>query len=183
MTYWSSTEASIKKQVHPVKDVEYVTLTSGQVEFSAHATPTESRWMSNNYITRCHRRFELVGVSCSWSSSSSCSSRQREPAPDRGLAALSDPRLSIPVEWERSAAIARATWGQYVAVCSVSNTQPFRNPFENKVWEVYFSEYVCSFVIIVDYVSVCICIRIVVSQLYNRETYQCAVEDSRYLLI
>ena len=45
--------------------------------------------------------------------------------------------------------------------------QPFLNPFENKVWEVYFSKEVCSFVIIVDYVSACICIRIVVSWLYN----------------
>ena len=66
-----------------------ITLTSGRVEFGADAKPTGSRWMSNNYITRCHRRFELVGVrdkqtvssvkgSCCWSSrqawfSSSCS--------------------------------------------------------------------------------------------------------------
>ena len=47
------------------------------------------------------------------------------------------------------------------------HTQPFRNPFENKVWEVYFSKEVCSFVIIVDYVSAYICIRIVISRLYN----------------
>ena len=39
--------------------------------------------------------------------------------------------------------------------------------FSNKVWEVYFSKEVCSFVIIVDYVSACICIRIVVLRLYN----------------
>ena len=57
---------------------------------------------------------------------------------------------------------------------SVSNSplthnqhQPFRNPFENKVREVYFSKKVCSFVIIVDYVSAWICILIVVSWLYN----------------
>ena len=38
-----------------------------------------------------------------------------------------------------------------MSVCSVSNSplthnqhQPFRNPFENKVWEVYFSKEVCS---------------------------------------
>ena len=96
-----------------------------------------------------------LGVSCN--SSSSCSSRLWEPAPDWGLAALNDPRLSSPAEWERSAAIVRGTWGQYVAVCSVSNsplfrlqltshTQPFRNPFENKVWEVYFSKELCLFV-------------------------------------
>ena len=39
-----------------------ITLTCGRVEFGAIATPTGSRWMSNNYITRCHRRLELVGV-------------------------------------------------------------------------------------------------------------------------
>ena len=112
----------------------------------------------------------------SWSSVSwslSCSSRQWEPAPDRGLGP-SGPRLSSPAEWGRSAAIVRGSWCQYVAVCSVSNStlthnqyQPFRNPFENKMWEVYFSKVLCSFVIIVNYVSACICIRIVVSWLCN----------------
>ena len=49
---------------------------------------------------------------------------------DRGLWALSDPRLSKPQpRWGRSAAmVARRTWGQYVAVCSrlqlTSHTQP-----------------------------------------------------------
>ena len=52
-----------------------------------------------------------------------------------------------------------------------SHTQPFRNPFENKAWEVYFSKEVYSFVIIVDYVSACICIRIVVSWLYTILSY------------
>ena len=46
--------------------------------------------------------------------------------------------------------------------------QPCRNPFENKVWEVYFSKEVCSFVIIVDYVSECICILIVVLRQYDK---------------
>ena len=81
-----------------------------------------------------------------------------------------DPRLNSPAEWKRSAAIARGTGGQYVAVCSVSNSPLTHNPFatlSNKVWEVYFSKEVCSFVIIVDYVSACICIHIVVSRLYN----------------
>ena len=59
VTYWPSTQPSIEKQEHPVEDI---TLTCGQVEFGADATPTRSRWMSNNYITRCHRQFELIGV-------------------------------------------------------------------------------------------------------------------------
>ena len=104
-----------------------ITLTCGRVEFGSIATPTGSRWMSNNYIIRCHRWLDLVGVSCSWSLN--CSSRQWEPAPDRGIAALGDPRLSSPAEWERSAAIVRGTWSQYVAVCSVSNSPLTHNPF------------------------------------------------------
>ena len=94
--YWPSTEASIKrctcvnqrkKQVHPV---EYITLTCGRVESGANATPTRSRWMLNNYITRCHRRFESVGVrrrvrvGVSWGTR--CQ-RENQLA-DRGLAAL-----------------------------------------------------------------------------------------------
>ena len=41
-----------------------------------------------------------------------------------------------PAEWERSVAMVRGNWDQYVAVCSVSNSplthnqhQPYRNPF------------------------------------------------------
>ena len=55
-----------------------------------------------------------------------------EPAPGRWLGP-SGPWLSSPAEWARSAAIVRGTWGQYMAVCSVSNSplthnrhQPFR---------------------------------------------------------
>ena len=47
---------------------------------------------------------------------------------------------------KRSAAIIRGTGGQYVAVCSVSNSPLTHNPFttlSNKVWEVYFSKEVC----------------------------------------
>ena len=136
VTYWPSTEPSIKKQVHPIEDI---TMTCGRVEFGADATPTRSRWVPNNYITGCHRRLKLVGESCCWSSS--CSSRQWERALDRGLAPLSDPRLSSPAEWERSAAIVLGTWGQYVAVCFVSKSPLTHNLFATLSrikWEVYF---------------------------------------------
>ena len=63
-----------------------------------------------------------------------------------------------------------------------SHMQTFRNPFENTVWEVYFSKEVCSFVIIVDYVSAYICIRIVVSWLYNSSTLK-ALENAEYFFI
>ena len=60
LTYWPSIQPSIEKPVHPVEDI---ILTWGRVEFGADATPSRSRWMSNNYITRCHRPFEWGGVS------------------------------------------------------------------------------------------------------------------------
>ena len=89
--------------------------------------------------------------------------------------ALRTPGWAAQENEKRSAAIVRGTGSQYVAVCSVSYSpltyiQPFHNPFatlSNKAWEVYFSKEVYSFVIIVDYVSAYICIRIVVSRLYN----------------
>ena len=40
-----------------------------------------------------------------------------------------DPRLSSPAERERSAAKDKGTGGQYVAVCSVSNSPLTHNPF------------------------------------------------------
>ena len=153
VTYWPSTQLSIEKQVHSVEDL---TLTCRRVEFGADATLTRSRWMSNNYITRCHRQFELVGVRVAVRGSENQLSAE-------GLRPQ-DPWLSSPAEWERSAAKDRRTWGQYVAVYSVFNSPLTHNPFatlSNKVWEVYFSKEVCSFVIIVDYVSAYICIRIV----------------------
>ena len=115
VTYWPSTQPSIKKQVHPVEDI---TLTYGRVEFGADATPTRSRWMSNNNITQCHRQFELVGGSCSWSSS--CSPRQWEPAPSKGLGPL-DPRLSSPAEWEKKWYYSQRNWGSIC--CSLFSLQ------------------------------------------------------------
>ena len=96
-----------------------------------------------------------------------------------------DPRLSSPAEWERCAAKGRGTWGKYVAVCSVSISPLTHNPFttiSNKVWEVNFSKEVCSFVIIVDYISACICIRIVVSRLYNTSNAG-GLENAEYPVI
>ena len=71
------------------------------------------------------------------------------------------PRLSSPAERGRSAAKDKGTGGQYVAVCSVSNLPLTHKPFatlSTKVWEVYFSKEVCSFVIIVYFASACMCI-------------------------
>ena len=41
-----------------------------------------------------------------------------------------DPRLSSPAERERNAVKDKGTGGQYVAVCSVSNSPLTYNPFE-----------------------------------------------------
>ena len=137
---------TIKKQVHPVEDFGISPWPVDVVEFSADATPTGSRLMSNNYITRCQRRLELVGVrgrqslvrvAVSVRASVAVGDKMPlwEPAPERGLGP-SGPGLSSPAEWGRSAAMVRGTWGQYVVVCSVSNSplthnqhQPFCNPF------------------------------------------------------
>ena len=77
--------------------------------------------MSNNYITRCHSWSQLVGVRVAvWGS--------ENQLPAEGLGPQG-PRLSSPAEWERSAAKDRGTRGQYVAVCSVSNSPLTLNPF------------------------------------------------------
>ena len=111
VTYWSSTQPSIEKLVHPVEDI---TLTCGRVEFCADATPTRSSWTSNNYIVRGTEVNMLQSV-------------------------------------------------QYPThLTHTILSQPFRIKCERYI----FSKEVCSFVI-VDFVSVFIRIRIVVSRLYN----------------
>ena len=107
-------------------------------------------------------RGSLVGVSCSWSSS--CSSRQWEPIPSRGLGS-SGPPVEQPGRMRKEVLLKTEKLGvnllQSVQSPSHLSPRPFRNPFatiSNKVWEVYFSKEVCSFVIIVDFVSACICV-------------------------
>ena len=78
--------------------------------------------------------------------------------------------LRIPVEQPSRIREEVLLWSEELGVnmwqsLSVSNSllkhdqhQPFRNPFANKVWEVYFYKEVCSFVIWSrHYVSVNIC--------------------------
>ena len=59
VTYRPLTQPSIKKHVYPVEDIR---VSPWGVEFGAIATPTGSRWKSNNYITRCQSWNQLVGV-------------------------------------------------------------------------------------------------------------------------
>ena len=87
-------------------------------------TPTISRWKWNNYITRGHRQVQLVWSQSSWwyDVVERTITQQRATGPQ-------DPRLSSPAERERSAAKDKGTVGQYVAVCSVSNSPLTHNHF------------------------------------------------------
>ena len=73
-----------------------------------------------------------------------------EPAADRGLWALSDPQLSNPSQDEKEVLL----WSEELgSICNSLSPSPTHlshttniNPFENKVWEIYFYKEVCSFV-------------------------------------
>ena len=133
VTYWPSTELSIKRCtcvnnrcIRSKISGYHLDLLTGWIRCNcdAHRKQVDVKQLYNQVP-------QTAWVSCS----SSCSSRQWEPAPDRGLGP-SGPRLNSTAEWGRSAAIVRGTWSQYVAICSVSNSpltdnqyQPFRNPF------------------------------------------------------
>ena len=104
---------------------------------------SRNRWPSDSYITRCHRRLGSVpvGVGVSWGTR--C---QRE----NQLAALSDPRLSSPAKTRKKSCYGQKNFGSVYSSLSPSPTYLSHttniNPFENKVWEIYFHEEVCSFV-------------------------------------
>ena len=57
--------------MHLVKDIGISPWPVGWLNSVQMRMPTGSRWVSNNYITRCHRRLESVSLSCSLSSSCS----------------------------------------------------------------------------------------------------------------
>ena len=79
---------------------------------------------------------------------------------------LQDPRLSSPAEWERSAAIVRGTWGQYVAVCSVSNSPLTHNPFTTlsqpfrikSVRYIFLKKCVRSWLLLIMFPHVYVCV-------------------------
>ena len=167
--------------MHPVEDIGISPWPVDVVEFGADATPTGSRWMAKNYITKCHKRLECsrslrqaeFSSSCSHSSSSSrswgrdavvrASARQRscdlrnsveQPSRMRNKCCYNTEELGVNI------------WQSVPSPTHLSHITSI-NPFENKVWEVYFFKEVCSIVIFIDYVSACICIRLVVSWLYS----------------
>ena len=153
VTYWPSTQPSIKKQVHPVEDI---TLTCGRVEFGADATPIRSRCMSNNYITRCHRQFGELESVC-WSAS--CSSRLWEPAPSRGLGPPGPP-VEQPSRMRKKCYYSQRNLGSIC--CSLfslqltSHTQPFRNPFRIKY--IFLKKCVRSSLLLIMFPDIYVCI-------------------------
>ena len=128
-------------------------------------TPTGSRWVSNNYITRCYRWLGSVGVRVAVPVGERC--RSENQLQTEGLGPQ-DTQLSSPAEWGRRAAMVRGTWGKYVAVCLrlqlTSHTQE-TSTLLNKVWEVYFYKEACSFVNwSCHYVSAYICMYMSIQQ-------------------
>ena len=73
-----------------------------------------------------------------------------EPAADRGLWVLSDPRLSNPAKMRKKCCYDQKNLGSICISLSPSPTHlshtTYINRFENKVWEIYFHKEVCSFV-------------------------------------
>ena len=106
-----------------------ITLTCGRVEFGVDATPMGSRWMSNNYITRCHRRLVAVGVRVAVQFQSQLPA-EWEPASDRGL--------GRPNRMRKKCCYSQRNWGQYVAVCFVFNSPLTHNPFASLVRDIFF---------------------------------------------
>ena len=145
--YWALTELSIKRCICVNK-----WKSSG------------SRWALDNNITRCPGQFKSVGDRMpKW-----------EPAPDRGLWAISDPRLSNPAKMRKKCCYGqRRTWGQYSSLSpSPTHLSHTTNITPSRIkWErLYFYKAVYSFVhwssyIMFDYVSAYTCITAIQHQL------------------
>ena len=159
VTYWPSTEPSIKRCtcVNKRKNSKTgasgrryrnITLTWGRGWIRGWwqmRTHTGSRWMSDNYITRCHRRLESVPVPVG-----DRMPAEWDPAPDRGHGPSVTHGWVAQPEWGRSAAMVRRTLGLYVAVCPrlqlTSHTQPISTLSRIKYKRYIFYKEVCSFV-------------------------------------
>ena len=119
VTYWPTTEPSIKR-------CTCVNKRRGH----------ESRWMSDKNITRT----QTAGVSCSWSQlGTRCQIESQRQTEGFGP--------SVTHGWATPAKMNAGS------ICSSLSPSPTHlshtiniNPFENKVWEIYFYKEVCSFV-------------------------------------
>ena len=104
--------------------------------------------MSNNYITRCHRRLRWVpvGVGVSWGQDASVRISLRT----EGLLPSVTHGWATPAKMRKKCCYGQKNFG---SICSSLSPSPTHlslttniNPFENKVWEIYFYKEVCSFV-------------------------------------
>ena len=149
VTYWPSTEPSTKRCtcVNKQRNSGNRCIRSKISEYHLDLwtwlnsvqmrTPTGNRWVSNNYITRCHRRLESVRASEFQSQLEiGCPRSENQPLTEN-LGPSVTPGWAAQPQCERSAAMFRGTWGQYVAVCLrlqlTSHTQP-TSDLSNKVW-------------------------------------------------
>ena len=75
---------------------------------------------------------------------------------------------SVSTPWLPEEDMRRSPLSEYISLHPSLTHHRSINPFENKVWEIYFYKEVCSFIEVrklFDYVSACICIC---NRLYNR---------------
>ena len=84
-------------------------------------TPIGSRWILDNYITRCHRRLEAFESSSS-RSWSQLGTRCPNQLADWGLAVLSDPRLSSPARMRKKCCSGQKNFGTICGSLSPSPT-------------------------------------------------------------
>ena len=105
---------------------------SRQCTFVNNSKNSGSRRTLNNYITRCPDVSSQLETGCQ---------RENQLA-DRGLWALSDPRLSNPSQDEEVVLLwSREELGSILQSVPVSNSSLTHNkhhPFKNKVWEIIF---------------------------------------------
>ena len=157
VTYWPSTEPSIKRFTGVNKQKTSETDASGR-RYRNITLTCERGWIQYVYA---HRK--QVGVrqlynqvpQTAWGSQSvrvavpvGDKVPAWEPAPDRGLGPSVTHSWAAQPECERCAAMVRRTLGQYVAVCPRLQLTPHTqetSTLSNKVREVYFYK-VCSFV-------------------------------------
>ena len=120
--YWPSTEPSIKRYTYVNKQKN-----SG------------SRWALNNNITRCTDSSSQLGIRCR-----SESQRQTE-----GFGLSVTHGWATPAKMKKKCCYGQKNLSQYCSLSPspthLSHTRNI-NPFENKVWEIYFYKEVYSFV-------------------------------------